>query len=281
VTTEPLEAAGAGEATKVMPSRRSDRILAPIRIHVSGVDASGEPFEEDTITISVNKYGACISLQHMLLRDQEITIQNLENEVATQFRVVGELRHVFGARREWGVETHCPECNIWGLDFVLPPDDAQPKVLICCADCRNGALSPISSMEYDVLLFTGVISRHCEHCDQTTRWVPSGHSPEPQLIARAVRPVPSGLERRRHRRQRLTMLLRVRNDKGESEIAQTLDASKGGVCFVSKRTYRLGDLLYLTLPSADKPVPVETRGCIVRADASPRGTLYGVRFEKD
>ncbi len=268
-------------AINVRTSRRSDRILNPIRIRVSGVDAAGNSFEEETITVSVNKHGACISLQHVLRPNQEINIQNLENGITTKFRVVGELRQVFGARREWGVETACPECNIWGLEFALPPDDAQPKVLISCTDCQKGILSPLSSIEYDVLLYTGVISRHCQFCDQTTRWAPSGNSPEPLLIARAVRPVSSPLERRKHRRHNMTMLLRVRNKQGESEVAQTLDVSKGGVRFLSKRTYQAGDVVYMTLPSADKAVPTETRGCIVRAELSQRGTAYGVRFEKD
>jgi hypothetical protein len=274
---EPRESARPANEPK---RRRSDRILVPLRIHVTGLDARSEPFEEDSITISVNKHGACISLQHQVVPEQKLTIKNLENGIATDFRVVGELRQVFGSRREWGVETLCPECNIWGLDFALPPEGAQPKVLICCAVCKDGALSTISSIEYDVLLYTGVISRHCERCGQTTRWEPSGHSPEPELIARAVKPVPGPLERRRHRRLKLTMLVRVRNAKGESEIVQTLDVSKGGVCFVSQREYVVGELLLLTLPSTDKPAPLEATGRVVRAQSTPRGKVYGIMFEK-
>ena len=274
------KAPAADRAMNPNPTRRSDRILTPIRIRVSGADAFGETFEEETITVSVNKHGACISLQHMLQREQQISILNLENGISASFRVVGELRQVFGARREWGVETDCPECNIWGLQFELPPDDAQPKVLISCTECRKGILSPLTSIEYDVLLYTGVISRHCQFCDQTTRWAPSGNPPEPLLIARAVRPVSSPLERRKHRRHNLTMLLRVRNKQGEAETAQTLDVSKGGVRFLSRRTYQVGDPVNLTLPSADKTTPTETRGCIVRAELTQRGTAYGVRFEK-
>ncbi|MBZ5542825.1 MAG: PilZ domain-containing protein [Acidobacteriia bacterium] len=260
--------------------RRSDRILAPLRIHVTGVDAAWDPFEEDTVTVSVNKHGACISLEHVLLPEQRIDIKNLENDIATQFRVVGELREVFGSRREWGVETLCPECNIWGLEFALPPEDLQAKALICCAACKNGALSPLSSIEYDVLLFTGMISRHCEHCGETTRWQPCEHLPAPEVLPRTSPAAERVDERRKHKRLKLSMLLRVRNARGESEVAQTLDVSKGGVCFLGKRQYQVGDVLYLTLPSLDKPVPIETRGLVVRARSGPRGTLYGVRFEK-
>jgi hypothetical protein len=261
--------------------RRSDRVLVPLGIRVTGVDASSDPFEEDSVTVSVNKHGACISLQHRLQPEQRITIKNLENGVATQFRVVGELRQVFGMRREWGVETLSPECNIWGLEFSPPPEGAQPKVLICCAACKNGVLSPISSIEYDVLLFTGAISRHCEHCDETTRWQPCEHAPSPEVLRQIPRAVERADERRKHKRLKLSMLLRVRDSHGEREMVQTHDVSRGGVSFLGKRPHQVGDVLYLSLPSDDKPVPLETRGRVVRSQSSLRGTLYGIKFDKE
>jgi PilZ domain len=257
--------------------RRSDRILAPLRIHVSGADARGHPFEEDAITVSVNKHGACISLLHQLLPDQKLSIRNLENNVETQFRVVGELRQVFGDRREWGVETLCPECNIWGLDFEQPPDHIQPKVLICCSRCKNGSLCSLSSMEYDVLLSAGMISRHCESCSETTRWEPC--KPGIDTEAHAASTAERHDERRKHNRLRLSMLVRVRNTQGESEVAQTVDVSKGGVLFLSKRRYRTGEVLYLILPSTDKTLPVEARARVVRTQPAERGTLCAVKFE--
>ncbi len=260
--------------------RRSDRILAPLRIHVSGLNASSKPFEEDTVTINVNEHGACISLQHQVVPEQRITIKNLETGIEAQFRVVGELRQVFGSRREWGVECLTPECNIWGLVFGPPPEGVQPKVLICCAACKNGALGSISSIEYDVLLFTGQISRHCEHCGETTRWKPFEHQPVPEASAGASPAAERVDERRKHKRLKLSMLVRVRDSGGEAELAQTLDVSRGGVCFLGNRQYRAGDVVYLTLPSTDEYIPVETRCRIVRVQSTPRGTIYGVKFEK-
>ena len=88
-TAEAIRPREAAQVPNPNPTRRSDRILTPIQIRVSGVDAFGDTFEEQTITVSVNKHGACISLQHMLRPEQEINIQNLENGIATKFRVVG------------------------------------------------------------------------------------------------------------------------------------------------------------------------------------------------
>jgi PilZ domain len=262
-----------------IPSRRrSDRILAPLRIRVSGVDAGGHAFEEDAITVSVNKHGACISLLHHLVPDNKISVRNLENNVEAQFRVVGELRQVFGNRREWGVETLCPECNIWGLEFEQPPDHIQPRALIWCSKCKNGALCSLSSIEYDVLLYAGAISRHCEPCGETTRWEPLHHVADTGIAP--VSPAPHGDERRKHKRVRLSMLLRVVDSQGQSEVAQTQDVSKGGVLFLAKHRYRVGDILYLTLPSIDKPVPTEARARVVRVQPAERGTLYAVKYEK-
>jgi PilZ domain len=262
-----------------IPSRRrSDRILAPLRIRVCGVDAAREPFEEDAITVSVNKHGACVSLLHKLLPNQEISIRNLENNMENQFRVVGELRQVFGSRREWGVETLCPECNIWGLLFEQPPDHVQPRALICCSKCKNGALCSLSSIEYDVLLYAGAISRQCEPCGETTRWEPCIHSANPEVPASSARALPD--ERRKHKRVSLSMLLRVQDGEGKSEVAQTQDVSKGGVLFLAKHKYRVGEILFLTLPSADKPAPIEARARVVRVQPAERGTLYAVKFEK-
>jgi hypothetical protein len=257
--------------------RRSDRILAPLRIHITGVDAARKAFEEDAITISVNKHGACISLVHELLPDQKLTIRNLENNVETQFRAVAELRQVFGSRREWGVEALSPECNIWGLDFEQPPDYVQPKVLISCSKCRNGALCSLSSIEYDVLLFAGAISRHCEPCGETTRWEPCKHIEVPEVPSSPA--TDRFDERRKTKRVKLSMLLRVRDSQGESEVAQSLDVSKGGMLFLDRRRHRVGDILYLTLPSSDKPHPIEARARIVRAQPAERGILYAVKFE--
>jgi PilZ domain len=256
--------------------RRSDRILAPLRIRVAGVDGRKRPFEEEAITVSVNKHGACISLLHDLRPDQEVSIRNLENNIQTQFRVVGELRQVFGNRREWGVETVSPDCNIWGLDFEQPPDHVQPKALICCATCKNGMLCSLSSIEYDVLLSAGAISRHCEPCGQTTRWEPCKHCSD--LGIERPAPAPALVERRKHKRIGLSMLLRIRNIEGETEVGQTVDVSKGGALFHARRPYRVGETVYLTLPSKDKPHPAEVGARIVRAQTAERGFLYAVKF---
>lgn len=257
--------------------RRSDRILAPIRIRVIGNDANGVSFSEDAVTVSVNKQGARISLTHSLLPDDVILILNKQNNIEEEFRVVGAFQQVMGERREWGVEALNPENNIWGIEFGPPAEGVQPKAVIECAACKSVVESPMSSIEYDVLLATGLISRHCERCKETTRWKPSDQVVLPEMIKTPSTARPSN-ERRKARRIRLVMRVRVRNSWGLLDIAQTRDVSKLGLCFFSTKLFNVGDEVSIVLPFAFNQVPVETKGKIIWSELSQSGRYYGVQY---
>jgi PilZ domain len=260
--------------------RRTDRILAPVRIRVIGNDASGVSFAEETVTVSFNQQGARISLTHSLLPDDVILIKNLDNDVEEEFRVVGGLHQVFGDRREWGVESTNTESEIWGIEFTQPADGLQPKVLIECAACKRPAQAVLSSIEYDVLLSTSLISRHCERCGETTRWKPSEQPITAEIIAAAKKPEPGKQESRKVRRLKLTMRIRVRNTWGVTDIAQTRDVSKNGLCFVSTQRFQVGDDVFVTLPFADLQTPVETPARIVWLADGQVGRFYGAAYSK-
>ena len=138
--------------------RRTDRVLAPTPIRVIGNDMSGVAFSEDAVTISFNRQGARISLTHTLLVDDIILILNKKTNLEDEFRVVGAFQQVSGDRREWGVEAVDQDSNIWGIEFAQPSEELQPKALIECGGCKHLVQSPLSSIEYDVLLAVGMIS---------------------------------------------------------------------------------------------------------------------------
>src|SRR5579875_1542842 len=260
--------------------RRTDRVLAPVRIRVIGNDVSGVAFSEDTVTVSFSQSGARISLTHPLLPDDIILIKNLANNIEEEFRVVGAFQQVFGDRREWGVEALNPESGIWGIAYQPPADGVQPKVLIECGACRKAIQIPLSSIEYDVLLATGLISRHCDRCNETTRWKPSDQAVTPEMIRESRQIAPPATERRKSRRLKLVMRLKVRNNWGVTDIAQTRDVSKGGLCFLSTKIFNVGDELFITLPFADNQTPVETPARIVWTAMAETGRYYGVCYIK-
>ena len=263
----------------ILARRRSERILAPLRIRVIGNDEMGVSFAEETVTVSFNQQGARISLTHSLLADDVVLVKNLENGIEDEFRVVGAFQQVFGSRREWGVEAVNPDTRIWGVEFTPNVDGAQPKVLIECAACKTAAQRTLSSIEYGVLLATGLISRHCDHCNETTRWKPSDQVVTPEILGRSLKAAAKGTrEQRRTHRLKLTMQLRVRNTWGVVDIAQTRDVSKSGLCFFSSQRFGLSDDVYVTLPYAPGHTPVETKGRIVWTAEGTAGRFYGLEY---
>jgi hypothetical protein len=264
---------------RTLGRRRTERILAPVRIRVTGNDRSGVLFDENTVTVSFSQEGARISLPQAVSPDGVVLVRNLENGLEAEFRVVGAYQQAVGSRREWGVEAINPRSTIWGVEFAVHDDSALPKVLIQCEACKTAAQTTLSSVEYDVLLAIRRISRHCDHCNATTRWEPSDQIMRAQMLVRPSRSegdVKS--DRRRVRRLKLTMQLRVRNALGVVDIAQTHDVCKSGLCFVSRLRFSPSDEIYITLPHAQNQPPTETRGKVVWVAEGTLGRFYGVEY---
>src|SRR5208283_5084940 len=128
-------------------------------------------------------------------------------------------------------------------EFAPNDDSAQPKVLIECAACKTAAQSTLSSIEYDVLLATGLVSRHCDRCNETTRWKPSQLAGAAGPVGRSMKTAtPDGTsDQRRTRRLKLIMELRIRNERGVVDLALTRDVSKTGMCIVTTQRFAMGD----------------------------------------
>lgn len=262
-----------------MSRRRSARIVGPIPVRVIGNDAKGVAFGEDAITVCFNKQGARISLTHSLLVDDIILILNHHNGIEEEFRVVGALCPVIGERAEWGVEAVNPDGKIWGIEFSKPSEDLQPIAVIECGSCKRVIQTELSSIEYDVLLAVGMISRNCTRCNETTRW-----KPKPDVVQSDIEAVPRAAtvtpERRAVKRIKLVMRVRVRNPWGVTDVAQTRDVSKTGLCFLSNNVYGVGEEVFVVLPFAANSIPVETRGRIEWSSPTPAGRYYGVIYIK-
>jgi PilZ domain len=257
--------------------RRTDRVLGPVPIRIIGMDANGTAFTEDAVTVSFNQQGARISMVHSLLIDDIILVLNKRSGIEEEFRVVGAFEEVIGGRREWGVEASVQDGKIWGVEFSAPSEQLQPKALIECGGCKRVVQSEMSSIEYDVLLAIGMISRHCTKCSETTRWKPSASTSLPEIEHKLPPGTQSG-ERRRAKRIRLAMRIRVRNSWGTIDIAQTRDVSKTGVCFFTTKVFNKGDEVYLVLPFAANSVPVETKGTVVWVETAKEGRYCGVKY---
>lgn len=256
------------------PRRRSERILQRIPVEVSGAIASGLRFVEQTDTILISAFGGSISLSQELLPDQFVRIRNLASGIEEDFRVVGSINVVFGNRREYGVELLNPTSQFWGIKFVAPPEKEQPAALMQCSECKKVSLVSLSASHLEIFLQMGAIALHCESCDMTTRWRPAESRADASEGHVPTTVTSSPAERRRFPRYRLTMRVSVRRPSGEAEREHMVDISKSGLCFLSKRTHEIGDVLRFSLPSASS----EGRtGKIVWKRSADLGQLYGVQ----
>jgi hypothetical protein len=105
----------------VLVGRRSTRLSVAVPVLVSGTDATGNPFKEHTFTLNVNKHGAEIAVNHLLVPDAKISIENISIGRKGLARVVQRReRRTPNSPYEVSVELLDPE-NIWGVRF--PPSD--------------------------------------------------------------------------------------------------------------------------------------------------------------
>ena len=240
-----------------LEGRHTNRVYTTLPIRVTGVDHAGIAFVEDTTTVCINQKGARISLARSLLHDDIVLIRNMKTGAEAEFQVVGIVQKAFGSRAEWGLEIVRSETNIWGREFDLPPHQTLAKVWIECAACKQSAEAKLSPVQYDVLLATGLISRHCDRCRETTRWKPR----EPERVESKASPKPepasSVAKHRLSRRVRLELSVRVRNELGTLEITKTRNVSRSGLCFASKQRFRPGERAFVTVPYSDQSTPLE------------------------
>lgn len=100
--------------------RRSMRVLLTVPIWVTGKNASGEAFEEQTRTLVVNAHGALITLATPVTAGAPITISNRATQKSVASRIV-YLGAPQAGKIQMGVEFERPCPSFWQIDF--PPDD--------------------------------------------------------------------------------------------------------------------------------------------------------------
>jgi hypothetical protein len=143
-------------------------------------------------------------------------------------------------------------------------------------------------VEVQVLETSGIISRPCANCEVITPWgvaekqVAMSSPPEETGMTEEVQQrVSGGSDQRRHRRIALQLPVLLRDYYGGGEITKTENISKGGFCFVTEKTYHVGEGVVVVCPYDPRGQNIEVRGRVVRVrgiQGSPR-KFYGVRYD--
>ena len=100
--------------------RRSMRVLLSVPITVTGKNARGQDFVEQTRTLVVNAHGALVTLSAQVLPGQKVRLVNKATDDSLLCRVVHVSAPQAG-RLQIGVEFEMPSPSFWHIDF--PPED--------------------------------------------------------------------------------------------------------------------------------------------------------------
>jgi hypothetical protein len=91
-----------------------------VPVRVSGRNALGSPFEEETQTVVINANGALLMLSAQINQGQTLTLSNIAAQQSAEC-VVAYLGQHEGQRAEVGVGFLLPNPSFWRVNF--PPLD--------------------------------------------------------------------------------------------------------------------------------------------------------------
>ena len=124
-------------ATNPGVRRRSQRVLMHIGVQVSGNDAQGKYFREDTDTLAINAHGALILLSARITSGSTLRLRHNGTKEEQECHVVF-LGPVRGEKAEIGLEFAAPRPQFWRVTF--PPEDWTPR----SPEARTAQPRPVS-----------------------------------------------------------------------------------------------------------------------------------------
>ena len=272
--------------------RPSERILLRIPVRVSGTDADGNSFTEDTFTLVVHRQGATVILRNSPRLGDQITVTNLVTLRSCPFQVCRSLQNFPGAMREWGVECLEPNPNFWQIYF---PEKTQPpapadniSVMLECAACHSREMAELSMERFRTMIEREELTRDCPQCHAATEWKlgfiesDKEYAFLPSLESEISRDsLPTRRVARREERLILRLRVHIKHEDGRAESTITENVSESGLCCASSMEMQVGDVVLLTgwvgqaASEADTPARIVWRG--VR---NAKGkTLYGMLRE--
>jgi len=255
-------------------------------IEVSGADAIGKSFCDNSRTLIVSLHGAKILLTRKLAPDQEIIIRCLETGKEGACRVVGHITED-AEGYTYGVSFLDENVNPWGIEFP-PPSEAENaigRVVLECSRCHTRELAYLEGYELEVLQARQSLSRRCGRCNDTSIW----KKPFAQELAPEGSPPPPVREEDREKRSEPRADLKVMAcmrylDVGQMEMVEevvtTRNLSSNGLSFESRKQFAEAAKIEVAVPFTPGGGNIFIPSRIFYAQHSPDSelTLYGVAY---
>jgi hypothetical protein len=249
-------------------------------IEISGIDGRGFQFFEQSHTLSVSRHGAKISLNRMLIAEQELLIRCISSGVEADARVLGRLAGT-GDGQCYVIKFLDDKSDVWGIAFPEPinPAGIISCVLLECSGCKSREVAYLDHFELELLETNGRLSRNCQRCRDASLWGKAlGEAP---TLQHAIAPAaPERKERRHEPRRELRVKACIRSLRFGQDLVTTRTASRQGLSFTSSWEYIPGDAIEIAVPYSSVGGNIFLDAKIVRLQllTSEGARLYGVRF---
>ena len=268
--------------------RRSERVVIELTVRVSGEDAASAEFSEQGRTLAVSRHGATIVLDRELAPGQQVTLTRGRKDQTAQARVVGQIGgqpHGF----VYGIAVPDAATKLWGILFppLTESESAVLRLLLECTACQAREVVYLNELEAEVFEANRGLSRACQHCGAWTQWIqcPYEATAEPSQAAKSS-PTPfpvqtsPGQNKRRDIRVPLKRQACVRHPGFGEEIVMVEDVSRGGLSFLSAKSYLEGSRIEVAVPYSPTTANIFIAGRIVRWRELPEKGLkrYGVAY---
>lgn len=269
--------------------RRSDRVSLTLLLEASGTDSFGQPFQEPTHTLMINRTGAVIVLPRELKTDQQIHVKRqapTEAHRHSSVRIVGQ----FGRQKDgylYGIEILDSADDLWGIEFppLAESDEAVARMLMECSYCRSREVVYLNELELRGFETNRGIARHCKTCGVPSIWTQAPHEDEKKLASRAARgrrgqeaedKFPPETDKRERLRIRMKTRLTacIRQAGFDDELAVCEDISPIGMCFRSKRRYDAETPIEVAVPYAPNAANIFLPARVIYSEEMPKAGLF-------
>jgi PilZ domain len=259
--------------------RRSDRVQMELAVSISGTENDGRGFLEQAKTIVLSRHGAKILISRKLTPDQEVNLRCLRTRKETVARVIGQIASQSDGF-VYGLQFLDPEVNMWSIEFVALDESASAagRVVLECLHCKTRQVIHLDEFEVEVLEMNQLLSRPCARCRDTTMWRPSA---DPSLPDQgATTPAPRTRNDRKFLRLNMQVPACVRTSRYGEDVVTTVNFSRGGVRYKSKRGYTVGEVVDVSLPYSPGNANIFTPTRILYAEEIvPEGvSVYGAQY---
>lgn len=268
----------------VTDKRRTDRVFITLPVSISGTDAAGQPFSEDTTTVTVSQHGASMTLKTEFGPGQEITVRRLRTRVphVAECLVVGQTGKQ-GGLQVFSVAFRKPAVGFWDVYFPsLPPDQGTAgRALLECKVCATRRVVHLDSLELEVYSANRQLSLRCDKCGKSTIWSESQQETARQIELAPANPTrlagapsPPANNQRKHRRVAAEIPACVRQAGSDDEVATTIDISRGGLRFTSRRHYATGSYIQVAVPYSSRALNVFVNARTAHSCKTPNREIY-------